>query len=129
MLNAACDSQRMSELRLRALERLNSLAAEFLHNYLKDPNFRPDDQVFRSLMVLTSDITILFSQQAFACFKELEVMIGQNLRPTGKGNVDAFINAADAALRALYAEAMRAVLRRSTASTSSAVVLIGAWRS
>jgi hypothetical protein len=101
------DHQRMSELRLRALERLNSLAAEFLYNCLKDSNFQPDDQFFRSLMVLTADIKILFSQQAFDHFKELEVMIGPNMGPTGKANVAAFIDTQDSALRALYARPFR----------------------
>lgn len=98
--------QRISELRLRVLERLNSLAAEFLYNYLKNSDFQPDDQFYRSLMILTADIKILFSQQAFDRFKELEVMIGPNLGPTGKGSIGAFIDARDAALRAIYAEAV-----------------------
>ena len=54
----------------------------------------------------TAELKVLFSQRAFDRFKELEVMIGPNLGPTGKGNVEAFITARDAALRALYSEAM-----------------------
>lgn len=57
-------------------------------------------------MVLTADIKILFSQQAFDCFKELEVMIGPNLGPTGGGNVEACINARDMALCTPYTEAV-----------------------
>jgi hypothetical protein len=102
--------QRMSEARLRAFEKVNSLAAEFLQNHLKDEAFRPDDQFFRSLMVTTAEIKILFSPMAFDRFKKLEVMIGPNLGPTGKGNVEVFIEARDVALRALYSEAVAARL-------------------
>ena len=61
--------QRMSELRLRTCEQLNSLAADFLHNYLRDPDFRPGDQFFRSLMVTSADIKVLFSRNVFDQFK------------------------------------------------------------
>ena len=102
--------QRMSELRLAAYKELNALAAEFLYNYGINPDYRPAEQFFKSLMVLTADIKVLFSQIAFDKFKEFEIMIGPNLGPTGKGAFEAFIRARDAALRALYAEAVVAKL-------------------
>lgn len=43
--------QRMSELRLRVLERLNPLAAEFLDNHLKD---QTSDQMMNSVGSLWS---------------------------------------------------------------------------
>jgi len=102
--------QRMSELRLAAYKELNSLAAEFFNNYINNPEYRPTEQFFKSLMVLTADIKVLFSQKAFDRFKEFEIMIGPNLGPAGKGSFEAFIKARDAALRALYAEAVVAKL-------------------
>lgn len=102
--------QRMSELRLAAYKQLNGLAAEFLCNYGNNPQYRPTEQFFRSLMILSADIKVLFSQKAFDKFKEFEIMIGPNLGPTGKGSFEAFIRARDAALRALCAEAVVAKL-------------------
>jgi hypothetical protein len=102
--------QRMSELRLATLKEVNDLAAEFLNNYLKDLQYRPTEQFFRSLMVTTANVKILFSKEAFDRFKEFEVMIGPNLGPTAKGSMEAFIKARDMALRALYAEVVTAKL-------------------
>lgn len=97
---------RLSELRLSVFKEVNDLAAEFFHDYLKDPSqYRMTDQFYRNLMVTTAKIKVFFSQKAFNRFKEFEVMIGPNLGP-GKGSSDGFIKARDATLRALYDEAV-----------------------
>jgi hypothetical protein len=97
--------QRLSDIRLAVIKELNNLAAEFLNNYLNDPKYRPTDQFFKSFMVVTANIKALFSQKAFDCFKEFEVIIGPGLGPS-KGSIEAFIRARDTALRALYDEAI-----------------------
>lgn len=96
--------QRLSEIRLAVLKEMNRLAAEFLNNHIKDPQYRPTDQFFKALMITSANINVLYSHTAFKCFKEFEAMIGPNLGPTGNGSVEAFIKARDAALRALYNE-------------------------
>ena len=75
--------QRMSELRLLAYEDLNDLAADFLTHYVSNTNYRPTDEFFKTLMVLTANIKTMFSENAFATFKEFEKMIGPNLGPMG----------------------------------------------
>lgn len=99
--------QRLSEIRLAVVKEVNDLSAEFLNNYLNNNRYRPTDVFFRSLMVVTANITALFSQKALDRFKEVQVMI-PNLGPDGKGTPEAFIKVRDAALRALYDEAVTA---------------------
>jgi hypothetical protein len=102
--------QRMSELRLNTYIEVNNLAAEFLNKYIDDPGFRPTDKFFRALTVATANVKTMFSQDAFACFKEFEAMVGPELGPTGEGSIDRFVKARDAALKALYSEAVVAKL-------------------
>lgn len=101
---------RLGELRLSVFKEVNDLAAEFFHVYLKDPSqYRMTDQFYRNLMVTTAKIKVFFSEKAFDSFKKFEAMIGENLGPA-KGSSDTFIKARDAALRALYDEAVAAKL-------------------
>jgi len=97
--------QRLSEIRLAAINEINNLAADFLTNYISNTKYHPADQFFASFMAASANIEALFSEKAFVLFKGLEVMIGPNLGP-GKGSVDAFVKARDIALRALYQEAI-----------------------
>jgi len=97
--------QRLSDMRLPVIKEFNNLAAEFLNNYLNDLKYHPTDQFFKSFMVVTANIKALFSQKAFDCFKEFEVMIGPDLGPS-KGSTESFIRARDTVLRALYNEAI-----------------------
>ena len=100
---------RLSELRLTVFREVNDLAAEFLNNYLKDSQYRPTDQFFRTLTVTTANIKVLFSRKAFDSFKEFEIMI-PNLGPNGKGTIEAFIKARDEVLRSFFDEAVPAKL-------------------
>lgn len=102
--------QRLSEMRLDVLKEMNNLAAEFLNNSIKDPQYRPTDQFFKALMITSANIKILYSETAFNCFKKFEDMIGPNLGQSGNGSIEAFIRVRDAALRALYNEAVAAKL-------------------
>ena len=102
--------QRLSEIRLDVLKEMNNLAAEFLNNYIKDSQYRPTDQFFKALTITSANIKILYSDRAFKCFKEFEDMIGPNMGPTGNSSIEAFIETRDAALRALYKEAVAAKL-------------------
>jgi hypothetical protein len=98
---------RLSELRLTVFGEINDLAAELLNNYLKDSQYRPTEQFFRTLTATTAKIKVLFSQKAFDSFKEFEVMI-PNLGPNGKGTIDAFVRARNEVLRSLFDEAVPA---------------------
>lgn len=102
--------QRMSELRLSAFKDLNRLAAQFLYDYNQDPKFRPTREFFNELTMISANIKILFSQTAFNLFKKFEEMIGPGLGPNGKGTFQALIEKRDAALKALYDEAVVAKL-------------------
>ncbi len=98
--------QRMSELRLAVYKDLNDLAAEFLTHYISNKDYRPTDEFYKTLMVLTANIKTMFSEDAFNTFKEFEIMIGPNLGSTGRGSVEDYIATRDGALRALYREAV-----------------------
>jgi hypothetical protein len=102
--------QRMSELRLATLKDLNRLAAEYLKNCTQDTNYRPTEVFFKELTITTADIKVLFSNKAFDLFKKFEEMIGPGLGPNGRGTFQALIETRDAALRALYDEAVVAKL-------------------
>ena len=102
--------QRMSELRLAVYKDLNGLAAEFLTNYGSNKDYRPTDEFFKALMVLTANIKTMFSEKAFNTFREFENMLGPNLGPTGRGSFEAYLRARDKALDALYREAVVAKL-------------------
>ena len=97
--------QRLSEIRVAAIDGMNNLAADFLTNYISNSQYRPTDQFFASFMAASANIQALFSEHTFDLFKGLEVMVGAHLGPA-KGSVDAFIKARDGALRALYQEAI-----------------------
>jgi hypothetical protein len=105
--------QRMSELRLVAYKELNDLAADFLTRYINDQNYRPTDEFYKTLMVLTANIKTMVSEKAFATFKEFEQMLGPNLGPTRRGTIEKYISSRDQALRALYKEAVVAKRFRS----------------
>ncbi|MCF8130909.1 MAG: hypothetical protein K9N10_20550 [Deltaproteobacteria bacterium] len=97
--------KRMSELRLVAYKELNDLAAEFLTNQISRRDYRPSDQFFTALSVLTANIKTMFSENVFRAFKEFEEMI-PNPGSTSKGTIEEYITARDKALRALYREAV-----------------------
>jgi hypothetical protein len=102
--------QRMSELRLATLKDLNSLAAEYLKNCQQDINYRPTLEFFKELTITTADIKVLFSEKAFDLFNKFEYMIGPGLGPGGRGTIQGLIATRDAALKALYEEAVAAKL-------------------
>jgi len=101
--------QRMSELRLNVFKEINDLAAEFLNCYMKDAEFHPTDQFYRKMMVATANVDVLFSKNAFKSFKQFESMLSPNLGPA-KGKIDKVAEARNAALKALYSEAVAAKL-------------------
>ena len=97
--------QRRAGLRLKAAEDVNRIAAEFLVGYLNDEDhYRPDDRLFRTLARTMALVDALFSTEAARALKEMEVMIGPHLGPSGQGNIENFVQARDAALLALYRE-------------------------
>ncbi len=102
--------QRMSELRLTTFKDLNHLAAEYLKNCTQNINYRPPDEFFKELTIITADIKVLFSKKAFDLFKKFEEMIGPGLGPDRKGTFQGLIERRDAALKALYDEAVVARL-------------------
>jgi len=110
-------SQKRAELRLKAADDVNRIAAQFMVGYLNDEgHYRPDDRLFRALTRTTARVTALFPASVARALKEMEVMIAPDLGPSGRGNIDNFVQARDAALRALYGEVVPlAGVKRSSA--------------
>lgn len=102
--------QRRDELRLVAINEVNRLTAEFITEYIeaekrRDKGLEPKKEFFQSFQAATAQVKALFSVSTFEVFKRMEVMIGPNLGPEHlHRSVDDFIQARDAALRALYEE-------------------------
>lgn len=108
--------QRLAELRFQVVEKLNSMMADFLTNYLaqegRSDRYVPSRDFFKELHVVNSMVAALFSTQTWDAFKRLEVKISPWLGGAGPdasgrlhvGTVDEFIKARNEALRALYRE-------------------------
>lgn len=100
--------QRRFELRVALIDELITLAAEFLHHAATSDE-RPSDDFFKFLGRVTAKVKRSFSQDAFAAFKEMEVMIGPKfhggLGPEGKRGIHDFADARDRLLAVLYREA------------------------
>jgi hypothetical protein len=100
--------QRREELRLVVINEFNGLRAEFLTGYIAAPTtYAPSADWHKAFTALSSNIKTLFSDGAFVAFKAAEVMIGPGkpgLGALGQQTANDFVEARDAALRALYRE-------------------------
>lgn len=100
--------QRRDELRLAAINEFKRLTSEFLFEHVAAPTtYLPSPDWHKAFYSLHADIKPLFSAKAFDAFKAADVLIGPGrpgLGPFGNKTVDDFVQARDAALRALYAE-------------------------
>jgi hypothetical protein len=117
--------RRLTDLRLESIHELNWLLAQFLTNWITDRDYVPSEDFLHTFRAATSKIWALFSDPTCQIFQRIEAMVEPNLgaRPGGGKDVDAFLQAQDAALRALYRETglkvPRSLLPRSTAMVSS----------
>jgi len=100
--------QRRGELRLSSAKEFNRLSADFVIEYSKAPKkYQPEAPFWKALLVVTADVKALFPDTTYEAFKRLESLIGPGspgLGPEGKATISDFIEARNAALRALYAE-------------------------
>ena len=99
--------QRRAELRLAAINEFTRLTSDFITDFIADEkNYKPAPDWFKALSTLGSNIKTLFSEAPYPAFKKLEEMIGPGpgLGPQGKKSPNDFVDARDAALRALYRE-------------------------
>jgi hypothetical protein len=97
--------QRRDELKLAAINEFNRLTSEFIVGFLDAPDtHKPTAQWFTDFGVVGANIHALFSGQAAEALNKVTAMIGPRLGPEGKQTSDDFINARNAALRALYQE-------------------------
>jgi len=100
--------QRREEIRLAVVEEINRLAAEFITNHIADPNFRPSNEFHQSFHIVSAKAKVLFSQQAFQDFKNMEQLIGPSHRgmlgPMADKGVHDFIERRDIALSSFYRE-------------------------
>jgi hypothetical protein len=117
--------RRLTDVRLESIHEVNWLLAQFLTNCTADRDYVPSEDFLQTFRAAASKTWALFSDATCQIFRRIEAMVDPNLgaRPGDMRNVDAFLQAQDAALRALYREAglrvPRSLLPRSTAIPSS----------
>jgi hypothetical protein len=117
--------RRLMDLRLESIHEVNWLLAQYLTNWITDREYVPSEDFLHTFRAATSKTWSLFSDPTCQIFYRIEAMVEPNLGgpPGGKRDVDAFLQAQDAALRALYNETglrvPRSILPRSTAVKSS----------
>ena len=117
--------RRLTDVRLEAIHEVNWLLAQFLTNWTADPTYVPSEDFLQSFRAATSKTWALFSGTTCQFLGRIETMVDPNLgaHSGGMRDVDAFLQAQDAALRALYRETglrvPRSRLQRSTVIPSS----------
>jgi len=117
--------RRLTDVRLESIHEVNWLLAQFLTNWIADRDYVPSEDFLQTFRAATSKTWALFSDTTCQIFQRIEAMVEPNLGapPGGKKDVGAFLQAQDAALRALYRETglrvPRALLPRRTAVMSS----------
>jgi hypothetical protein len=117
--------RRLTDLRLESIHEVNWLLAQYLTNCIADRNYVPSEDFLHTFRAATSKTWALFSDTTCRIFHQIEAMVEPNLgaRPGGEKDVHAFLQAQDAALRALYRETglkvPRSLLPRSTGVVSS----------
>lgn len=117
--------RRLTDVRLESIHEVNWLLAQYLTNWITDRDYVPSEDFLHTFRAATSKTWALFSDSTCQILKQIEAMVDPNLGapPGGKRDVDAFLQAQDAALRALYRETglrvPRSLLSRSTAMVSS----------
>jgi hypothetical protein len=117
--------RRLTDVRLEAIHEVNWLLAQFLTNWTVERDYVPSEDFLQSFRAATSKTRALFSGTTCQILRQIEAMVDPNLgaRPGGTRDADAFLQAQDAALWALYKEAglriPRPLLPRSTATLSS----------
>ena len=117
--------RRLTDVRLESIHEVNWLLAQFLTNWTADRSYVPSEDFLQSFRAATSRTWALFSGTTCQTLRRVEAMVDPTLaaHPDSTREVDAFLQAQDAALRALYTEAglrvPRSLLPRSTAMPSS----------
>ena len=117
--------RRLTDVRLESIHEVNWLLAQFLTNWSADRDYVPSEDFLQSFRAATSRTWALFSVTTCQTFRRIEAMVDPNLgaHPKDTREIDAFLQAQDAALRALYRETglrvPRSLLPRSTAMPSS----------
>ncbi len=97
--------QARDELRLAAIKEFNRLTADFIAGVLFDRmSYSPNKEWFAALNTAGGEIQVLFSKEAFMAVQAVDKMIRPGLGPLGNKSTDEFVEARDAALRALYRE-------------------------
>jgi len=98
--------RRLTDLRLEAIHEVNWLLAQFLTNWLADRDYVASEDFLQTFRAATSKTWALFSDPSCQTLRRIEAMVEPNLgaRPGDIRDANTFLQAQDAALRALYRE-------------------------
>ena len=117
--------RRLTDVRLESIHEVNWLLAQFLTNWTANRDYVPSEDFLQSFRAATSKTWALFSDTSCQILRRIEAMVDPNLgaHPESARDVDAFLQAQDTALRALYRETglrvPRSLLPRSSAISTS----------
>jgi hypothetical protein len=99
--------QRKAELQLKAIEAVNEMTSDFIQSFIADRSFKPSLDWHKRFSGVSASVKVLFTAETYGCFKELEKRIDPELGAVeGPPRLGQFLDARDAALRALYHEVM-----------------------
>lgn len=102
--------QRRAELQLRTVETVNTLTAQFIQQWIAANGakqaYHPASEWYENFSAAEAAVKALFAADTYKMFKNLEKRIEPNLGTIDRPypNVNAFIEARDAAVKALYDE-------------------------
>jgi hypothetical protein len=102
--------QRRAELKLKTIETVNRLIAAFIQQWIAangaKQEWRPALAWYEEFSAAEAAVKSLFGDDAYKAFKNLEKKIEPNLGTVDSPypNVNAFIDARDAAIKELYSE-------------------------
>jgi len=102
--------QRRAELKLKTAETINTLTSQFIQQWIAangtKQKYRPTLEWYESFSAVDAAVKALFTVETYGVFKLVETKIGPDLGTFDSPypNVNAFIEARDAAVKALYSE-------------------------
>jgi hypothetical protein len=103
--------QRRAELKLRTVEAVNALTSQFIQQWIAHGHanaaYQPTVEWYERFSATEADVKVLFRPETYMIFKGLETRVDPALGTDIANpilNVNAFVQARDAAVKALYRE-------------------------
>jgi hypothetical protein len=103
--------QRRAELKLKTIETVNTLTAQFIQQWIAangaKENYQPASDWYEKFSAADGDVKALFKAETYKVFKDLEERVDPTLGSDISNpilNVNGFVEARDTAVKAMYCE-------------------------